>query len=205
MSSVASTRSDFASCATSSPSSRSGLGETTTSSPAATAIRSVSAATPSGPAPRLGASSSRQGTSTPVGTSDAAAGSASSSSSTRFSRLRNSKRRNISFSCERSGGESTTSAGSKSSSRSRRIVASSFAAFACSACSRIDFERAGVSSSTCSSTSSSEPYWAISWPAVLSPIPGTPGMLSEGSPFRPMKSGTCSGLIPSRSSTRSGV
>ena len=52
MSSVASTRSDFASCATSSPSSRSGLGETTTSSPAATAIRSVSAATPSGPAPK---------------------------------------------------------------------------------------------------------------------------------------------------------
>ena len=68
---------------------------------------------------------------------------------------------------------------------------------ACSACSRIDFERAGDSSSTCSITSSSEPYCAISWPAVLSPIPGTPGMLSEVSPFRPMKSGTCSGLIPS--------
>ena len=32
--------------------------------------------------------------------------------------------------------------------------------------------------------------------AVLSPIPGTPGMLSEVSPFRPMKSGTCSGVTP---------
>ena len=35
-----------------------------------------------------------------------------------------------------------------------------------------------------------------SWPAVLSPMPGTPGMLSDVSPLRPMKSGTCSGLTP---------
>ena len=58
------------------------------------------------------------------------------------------------------------------------------------------FRRAGESSSACAITSSSEPYCAISWPAVLSPIPGTPGMLSDVSPFRPMKSGTWSGRMP---------
>ena len=67
------------------------------------------------------------------------------------------------------------------------------------------FRRAGESSSACAITSSSEPYWATSWDAVLSPIPGTPGMLSEVSPLSPMKSGICSGVIPSRASTRSGV
>ena len=56
--------------------------------------------------------------------------------------------------------------------------------------------RAGDSSSACSITASTEPYCAISWPAVLSPIPGTPGMLSDVSPFRPMKSGICSGVMP---------
>src|SRR4029453_14269849 len=89
--------------------------------------------------------------------------------------------------------------------RSRRMVASSFAARACSACSLTAFERAGVSSSACSRTSSSDPYCAISCPAVLSPIPGIPGMLSDGSPLSPMKSGTWSGRIPSLASTRSGV
>ena len=61
---------------------------------------------------------------------------------------------------------------------------------------RTAFPRAGESSSACSITASSEPYCATSWPAVLSPIPGIPGTLSEVSPLSPMKSGTCSGLIP---------
>ena len=68
--------------------------------------------------------SSRHGTPTAV-SSRSAAGSAASSSSTRRSRFRNSKRRKISLSCERSGGASTSAAGSTSSGRSRRIVASS--------------------------------------------------------------------------------
>ena len=76
---------------------------------------------------------------------------------------------------------------------------------ACSASSAIAFERAGESPEACSTTSSSEPYCAMSCPAVLSPIPGIPGMLSLVSPFRPMKSGICSGRIPYRASTRSGV
>ena len=52
---------------------------------------------------------------------------------------------------------------------------------------------------------SSEPNCAISCPAVLSPIPGTPSIASDVSPFKPMKSGTRSGGIPYRASTRSGV
>ena len=39
--------------------------------------------------------------------------------------------------------------------------------------------------STFASTSSSVPNSWSNWAAVLSPIPGTPGMLSEVSPFRP--------------------
>jgi len=76
------------------------------------------------------------------------------------------------------------------------MVARSFEARACSAFSAIAFARAGESSPACASTSSSEPYWATSCAAVLSPIPGTPGMLSEVSPLSPMKSGTCSGVTP---------
>ena len=76
------------------------------------------------------------------------------------------------------------------------MVASSFDVRAWSANSVMFFFRAGESSSACAITSSSEPYWAISWPAVLSPIPGTPGMLSDVSPLSPMKSGIWSGRIP---------
>ena len=67
------------------------------------------------------------------------------------------------------------------------------------------FRRAGESSSACAITSSSDPYCATSCPAVLSPIPGIPGMLSEVSPLSPMKSGIWSGRMPYRASTRSGV
>ena len=88
---------------------------------------------------------------------------------------RNSKRRNISWSSERSGGASTSSAGSQSMSRSRRIVASTFDSRAWSACSRSDFARAGDSSSTCSSTPSTESNCWMSCAAVLSPMPGHAG------------------------------
>ena len=110
---------------------------------------------------------------------------------------RNSKRRNISRSCERSGGASTSSAGSQSMSRSRRIVASSFELRAWSACSR---ERLRARRASARRRARARPRAsrtaAISCDAVLSPIPGTPAMLSEVSPFRPMKSGTLSGGDP---------
>ena len=47
-----------------------------------------------------------------------------------------------------------------------------------------------------SSTASSDPYVCRSWDAVFSPIPGTPGMLSEVSPLSPIRSGTSSGATP---------
>ena len=158
-------------------------------------MRPSSIATPT--RPRVAASgASCQPTPWPSSFGRSCAGSAASSSSTRLSRERNSKRRNISFSWERSGAPETSAVGSTPSGRSRRIVASSFDARAWSACSRTAFPRAGESSSACAITSSSEPYWAISWPAVLSPIPGMPGMLSDVSPLSPMKSGTWSGRTP---------
>ena len=58
------------------------------------------------------------------------------------------------------------------------------------------FLRAGESSSACAITSSTDPYCEISCPAVLSPIPGMPGMLSDVSPLSPMKSGIWSGRMP---------
>ena len=39
--------------------------------------------------------------------------------------------------------------------------------------------------------------------AVFSPIPGTPGILSEASPCKALKSITCSGFKPSYFSARS--
>ena len=61
---------------------------------------------------------------------------------------------------------------------------------------RFSLRLAPLISSMLSSTFSSEPKrWSRS-AAVLSPIPGTPGMLSDVSPLRPMKSGTSSGGIP---------
>ena len=85
---------------------------------------------------------------------------------------RNSKRRKISFNSERSGGCSTSSAGSTPRSRSRRIVARSFEARACSAFSAIAFAARGRELGACSTTSSSEPYCEISWPGGLVPDPG---------------------------------
>ena len=46
------------------------------------------------------------------------------------------------------------------------------------------------------STPSRSPCSWSSCDAVFSPIPGTPGMLSEVSPFSPTKSGISSGSMP---------
>ena len=39
------------------------------------------------------------------------------------------------------------------------------------------------------------PYWAMSFMAVFSPMPGTPGMLSDASPISASTSTTCSGPL----------
>src|SRR5207237_1011684 len=79
--------------------------------PRAAAIRSPSAAPPTRPV-TAGRSPSTHCTSSPA-TRGCADGTAASSRSTRCSSARNSKRRNISASCERSGGLSTSLAGSQ--------------------------------------------------------------------------------------------
>ena len=183
MSSFASTRSVFASCTTSSPSTLGGRGAIDDLVPSSRRLRGrrsrrsrrhrgsrarPRATAPRRPSPCIGAD-----------------GTAASSSSTRFSSARNSKRRKISFSWARSGGSRTSCAGSQSMSRSRRIVASSFEVRAMSACSVMFLRRAGESSSACSITASSEPYWAISWPAVLSPMPGNAGDVVGGVALQP--------------------
>ena len=76
-------------------------------------------------------------------------------------------------------------------------VASCFEILASSACSvRFSFRFAPEILSTLASTSSSDPYSWSSCAAVLSPIPGTPGMLSEVSPLSPIRSVTSSGGTP---------
>ena len=104
-----------------------------------------------------------------------AAGSASSITSTRCRRFRNSYCRNISLRRERSGG--------RGRARRDRSRAEGRAASSRAPSRRAPGLRArgapgrapGESSSTCSSTPSREPYWAMSCPAVLSPIPGRRG------------------------------
>jgi hypothetical protein len=120
-----------------------------------------------------------------------------SASSNRRSGSRSSNSRKTSRRRERSGSALANAVTSTSTSMSRTIVASRFEMRALSACS-IRFSRRFVAliSCACSSTPSSVPYSCRSWAAVLSPIPGTPGMLSDVSPFSPMKSGTSSGGIP---------
>ena len=80
---------------------------------------------------------------------------------------------------------------------SRTIVASILLMRALSACSvRFCLRFAPVIWSTLLRTPSRSPNFCSRSAAVLSPIPGTPGMLSDVSPLRPMKSGTSSGGMP---------
>ena len=74
---------------------------------------------------------------------------------------------------ERSGGASTSCVTGRSRCRGRGASSRAPSTTrAWSACSVMFFARAGESSSACSITASSEPYCAISCPAVLSPMPG---------------------------------
>ena len=139
---IVSRGSDLKSCAITCASRRRAWATSASNWPSTTPSSRASAKRPSSTASDArsrvsGSSPSRHVTPVPSGRIVGSAGTASSSWSTRPIRLRNSKRRNISFSCERSGGCRTSSAGSdpEPRSRSRRIVASSFDTRACSACS----------------------------------------------------------------------
>jgi hypothetical protein len=91
--------------------------------------------------------------------------------------------------------------------RQRGIVRSAalFESRAASACSWSAVRvRAAAISPVCASRFSSVPYSVISFAAPFSPIPFTPGMLSEGSPTRARRSSTRAGGTPKRSSTSAG-
>ena len=127
----------------------------------------------------------------------AADSAASSASSSRRSGSRSSNSRKISRSRERSRSRVSSAERSSSTGTSRTIVASRLEMRASSANSvRFCLRLAPEIWSTLASTPSSEPKRCSSSAAVLSPIPGTPGMLSDVSPLSPMKSGTSSGGIP---------
>ena len=91
----------------------------------------------------------------------------------------------------RSGVRVNSASRSMSIGTSRTIVASCFDIRALSACSvRFCLRLAPVIWSMLESTPSRSPNFCSRSAAVLSPMPGTPGMLSLVSPLRPMKSGT---------------
>ena len=111
----------------------------------------------------------------------------------RLSSPRNSKRRKISRSCERSGGASTScgrvEVELEVAAHRRELLGGARVVLVLD---QVLAPRRARARRRARSTPSSEPYCAISCPAVLSPMPGTPGMLSDVSPLRPMKSGICS-------------
>ena len=116
----------------------------------------------------------------------------------------------LSFSFESAGipffrSGSTQAPRLKSTGASRRIVASSLLKRAWSA-KAVSFSPSfPLTLPALASTSSRVPYSCRSFTAVLSPTPGTPGMLSLESPARPFQSVTCSGVKPYSSYTLEGV
>ena len=86
---------------------------------------------------------------------------------------------------------------SKSFGASVAMVTSSLARRTVSAWSRTSpWIRGGVTSSTRSRSASTLPNWSISLTAVLCPMPGTPGMLSDVSPVSAFTSRCWSGSSP---------
>jgi hypothetical protein len=109
--------------------------------------------------------------------------------------LRNSKRRKISFSCERSGGcedELGRVAVDVEVAPHRRELLRDARLLGVLGMFLRARRRELVA---CSITSSSEPYCAISWPRSCRRCPGRRDVV-EVSPFSPMKSATCSGVTP---------
>ena len=100
-------------------------------------------------------------------------------------------------SAPRSGSEDIAAPRSTPVSISYWSVARCFDIRASSACStRFCLRLAPEISSTLASTRSSVPNRCSSWVAVFSPIPGTPGMLSEVSPRSPIRSVISAGGTP---------
>ena len=164
--------------------------------PSVAAQRPPSAAIAIGPSARsLGAPSS--GATSIVSSTERSGTWPLYSSSSRWMTARSSNSAAKSRSRLRSGADPPFSIRPAGTATSCFIVASCFEIRASSACSvRFSLRLAPEISSTDSSTFSSDPNFWSSWAAVLSPMPGTPGMLSEVSPLSPIRSGTSSGGTP---------
>ena len=133
--------------------------------------------------------------------SRASARARSSEAATFFARLWKSSRLNSSRSrrCRVARGPIDSKPGSSGTSVS--IVTSSRDRSSCSRSRSIFSRILPLTSSRCSSTPCTEPNSAISLMAPFSPMPLTPGTLSEASPMIASTSITCSGVVPNFSST----
>ena len=123
---------------------------------------------------------------------------ATESPNRRFVRVRNSQFLKSDLSVSSSGSSSLKSSKVSWMGTSVMMVASSFERRAWSEKLMTFSFCFPLSLSVFSSSPSTEPYWATSFLAVFSPIPGTPGMLSEASPQRPRISMTCLGSLISQ-------
>ena len=111
--------------------------------------------------------------------------------------LKNSRSRSASTIPERSYRQKRDASKSNSRGTSLTMVASIFDRSAtCSFCRRLSRILGGLTSSRLLKMPSTEPWSSSSLVAVLAPIPGTPGMLSEVSPCSALMSGTASGPRP---------
>ncbi len=108
-----------------------------------------------------------------------------------FKRLVNSKRLKILFSFSSSNPLNFISSILKSIGASSISVHNSFPLISRSLYSSI--RSPFLISPVCNNNSSTLPYSDRSFAAVFGPIPGKPGILSEGSPVKALKSGICSG------------
>ena len=134
----------------------------------------------------MGDASTARASITFSGRSSGTAPSSPSASSSRSSGARSSNSRKNSRRRDRSGGWARNSPRSMSTSTLRTAVASCLEMRASSAWFvRFSLRLAPEIWSMLSSTASSVPKRCRSSAAVFSPIPGTPGMLSEVSPLRP--------------------
>jgi hypothetical protein len=125
-------------------------------------------------------------------------------SSNRFIKVLNSRRLRRSTRVGQSGSSTRHAPRSNSIGTSLSIVARCLESLACSSCSfRRRFTRSGFTLSALSKISSKAPSACMSLTAVFSPIPGTPGILSDVSPANPLISGTYVGSTPRRSLTAS--
>ena len=111
--------------------------------------------------------------------------------------LKNSRSRSASTIPERSYCQKREASRSNSRGTSLTMVASIFDRSAtCSFCRRLSRILGGFTLSRLLKMPSTEPWSSSSLVAVLAPIPGTPGMLSEVSPSSALMSGTASGPRP---------